>query len=220
MSEDSSEKIAEAWRIKSWFPDLGGQAESKMADYFTLLKKFNRTLNLVSAKTIPFADALHFADSILASRLIAKSGYKIEKIHDFGSGNGFPGLVFGIIYPNIEVVLVDTDQRKSEFMKHVISDLGLKNCTVFNKTIESLPDNSVQFGLCRGLARITKVLLMTRKCVVKGGAVFHLKGEEWGIEVSEIPAQLCSIWSPALVGEYRLPVGAFRFAVVKTEKIQ
>lgn len=218
MSEEINE--SDNWRLKSWFPDLDPGAVAKLKEYFELLKKFNRTLNLVSAKTIPYADALHFADSILASRMIAKAGHKIEKIHDFGSGNGFPGLVYGIIYPNVEVVLVDTDQRKCEFLKHVIASLELKNCSVLNKPIDALPDASIQYAVCRGLANITKALLMTRKCVQKGGVFFHLKGEEWGIEVSEIPAQLCSLWAPALVGEYRLPIGAFRFAVVKTEKIQ
>jgi 16S rRNA (guanine527-N7)-methyltransferase len=97
--------------------------------------------------------------------------------------------------------------------------LGLKNVKIENLHVEKLPENSVQWAICRGFGNISKAILMARRVVAKGGSLYHMKGEEWGIEVGEIPTQLCSIWSPSLVGEYKLPVGAIKFGVVRTEKI-
>ncbi|QDK47287.1 16S rRNA (guanine(527)-N(7))-methyltransferase RsmG [Bdellovibrio sp. ZAP7] len=207
------------WRIDEWFPDLSPEVRSRLKAYHEELQKFNRTLSLISAKSVFVADALHFADSINASKAIIKSNPNMDKVYDFGSGNGFPGIVFGIMNPNIQVVLVDTDVKKCEFLGHAIQALKLKNVTVENKNIEALPADSVKWAICRGFGNISKAILMARKIVVKGGSVYHLKGEEWGIEVGEIPTQLCSIWSPSLVGEYKLPVGAVKYGVVRTEKI-
>ncbi len=206
------------WRINEWFLDLSPDLKTKLKTYQQELIKFNRTVNLVSQKSLFVSDALHFADSILASRIISESNPSMEKIYDFGSGNGFPGVIFALLYPKTQVVLVDVDQKKCEFLIHLKSLFDLKNVTVEQKNIEKYEDNSIKFAMCRGFASISKVLMATRKTVVKGGAIYHLKGEEWGMEVSEIPSQLCSLWSPSLVGEYKLPVGAVKFSIVKTEK--
>ncbi len=215
----AAENQASSWRVEEWFPDLSSDVLKNLKLYNDELNKFNKTVNLVSPKTLPFADVIHFADSILASRIINKYNPNIDKIFDLGSGNGFPGLVFGLLYPNTQVILVDSDQRKSEFLKHVISTTKAKNITVANQTIETLPENSISFAMARGYASISRAILATRKNFQKGGKFFHLKSEEWGKEVAEIPTQLCSVWTPALVGEYKLPAGPVKFAVVATEKI-
>lgn len=207
------------WRIDEWFPDLSPEVKSRLKTYHEMLIKSNRTLNLISAKTVFVADAIHFADSISASKIITKAHPQISRIFDFGSGNGFPGLVFACMNPAVQTVLVETDNKKCEFLTQVATTLNLKNVVVLNKGIESLDENSVDFAFCRGFSSIAKTILAARKCMKKGALLFHLKGEEWGIEVGEIPSQLCSIWSPSLVGEYKLPVGAMKFSVIKTEKI-
>lgn len=207
------------WRINEWFPDLSPNIKSGLKAYFDELLKINKTQSLVSAKTIFVADALHFADSINASRIIASSFPGMDTIYDLGSGAGFPGVVFALLNPNVKVVLIEADSRKCEFLNNVVKLLNLKNVVVEGKTVEALPEASVRYAMARGLSSISKTIMSARKCVAKGGMLFHLKGEEWGIELSEIPTQLCSIWSPSLLGEYKLPVGAMKFSVIKTDKI-
>ncbi|MBO9667507.1 MAG: 16S rRNA (guanine(527)-N(7))-methyltransferase RsmG [Bdellovibrio sp.] len=219
MENNNQETPTIFWRIDEWFPDLSPEVRSRLKTYHEELIKFNKTLSLISAKTVFVADAIHFADSIIGSQAVIRSNPTIDKIYDFGSGSGFPGMVLAIMYPNVQVVLVDTDTKKCEFLGHAASALGLKNVKIENLHIEKLPENSVQWAICRGFGNISKAILMARRIVVKGGSLYHMKGEEWGIEVGEIPTQLCSIWSPSLVGEYKLPVGAIKFGVVRTEKI-
>ncbi len=208
-----------SWKIKEWFPELEDKVVSALKLYADILIKFNKTINLVGPKTIPFLDSLHFSDSIMAQRIILENSPNIDHIYDFGSGNGFPGLVFGILEKKMKVTLVDSDSRKIEFLKHVISNLQLNNVFTVNSTIENLPQNSVNFAVSRGLANISKSILVARKCFSKKGIYFHMKSEQWGLEVSEIPIQLCSIWEPALVKEYKLPVVPVKFAIIATTKI-
>lgn len=207
------------WRVEEWFPNLGGQPLELLHKYFETLVKFNKTLNLVSVKTIAFADSVHFADSILASQIVNEKINKDEYLYDIGSGNGFPGLVYSILYPEQKVLLVDSDERKCEFLKYVISTCKLSNVAVLNKKVETLGAESIKQAICRGYAPLPFALLQLRKCSALGAQIYHLKSEEWSLEVSQIPTQLCSIWQPGLVGEYRLPIGDAKMFVVNTEKI-
>ncbi|RYZ82797.1 MAG: 16S rRNA (guanine(527)-N(7))-methyltransferase RsmG [Proteobacteria bacterium] len=219
MSEIQDAPPSNQWRLAAWFPELGEALLSKFKVIFDELVKFNKTLNLVAPKTIAMADALHFADGILASHVISTSPVKFKSIHDLGSGCGFPGLIFALLNPGIQVFLVEMDQKKCEFIRHIISAVAIPNATIVNSKIEDLKDGSVEVAMVRGLSTISKVIMPMRKSISKGGLIFHIKGEEWGMEVSEIPIQLCSMWSPGLVGEYRLPVGEMKFSVIKTDKI-
>lgn len=216
--KNGSEPIIVHWRIDQWFPDLSAEVRAKLKAYHAELLKFNKTINLIGVKTIPFADALHFADCIMAVRVINQST-KLQEIHDFGSGNGFPGVVLAIMNPETKVHLVDIDQRKAEFLKHIISVLELKNADVLIRNIETLPEGSVKCAISRGYAPISKAILVARKLIPTGGSYFHMKSEEWATEIADIPTQLCSYWQPGLLAEYKLPVGEVKFAVVKTEKI-
>ena len=207
------------WRLETWFSDLDKSVHANLKKLNDELVKANQTMSLIPAKTIPFADALHFADSILAAKIIQSDNPGIDEIYDLGSGNGFPGLVSAILFPKVRHVLVELDEKKCEYLRHCVKAIGLTNVKVMAVNIEAMDANSIRFGMCRGLFNISKAILMTRRSFVKGATLYHIKSENWSMEVGEIPTQLCSVWSPALVKEYKLPVGEVRFAVVKTDKI-
>lgn len=217
---DSNKKLGSQWRLKTWYPDIDANTHEKFVKYYLELIKFNKTINLISSKTEATADGVHFADCILASRIVREKANKNNDLYDIGSGNGFPGLIYGIMYPDQKVVLIDSDERKCEFLKHVIQLLSLQNVVVNNTKVESLSADSVQQAICRGFAPLPKALLTLRKIVASGGTIYHLKGDEWALEISEIPSQLCSIWRPELVSDYLLPIGdKVKMFVVKTERI-
>lgn len=217
MSEELAAPVI-LWRIPEWFKDLSNDQKNLLKVYFDELLKFNKGLALISPKTTQFADAIHFADAILATKLIFENS-SFTKIFDLGSGNGLPGLVMAILNPKLQVVLVDKDLRKCDFLKHMIKTLALKNVQVLHSAIEHLPEGSIEVAVTRDVATIGKLLIWTRKLFKKGGRVYHLKSEGWAAEVSEIPTQLCSHWGPSLIGDYKLPIGAVKFSIVKTDKL-
>jgi 16S rRNA (guanine527-N7)-methyltransferase len=125
-----------------------------------------------------------------------------------------------LLMPQRRLHLVEIDQRKAEFLKHMIGTLKLSNTDVMIRSIEALDAGSVKCAVSRGFAPISKSILMARKAVPVGGVYYHIKGEEWATEIADIPTQLCSFWLPSLLSEYKLPIGEIRFSVVKTEKIK
>jgi 16S rRNA (guanine527-N7)-methyltransferase len=219
FAKTGSDAITIHWRIEQWFPDLSPDFKAKLKKYHEELLKFNKTLNLIGVKTIPMADAIHFAGTYLAARIIEKD-LKSSEVYDFGSGNGFPGVIMAMMMPKIKFHLVDVDPRKGEFLKHMIQAMELKNADCLIRNVEALPPGSIQCAVSRDFAPLSKAMLMSRKQFPVGGIYYHLKGEEWATEIADIPTQLCSYWQPSLLGEYKLPVGEVKFAIVKTEKIQ
>ncbi len=211
------------WRIDTWFPHLSDEQRSLLKGYHSELMKFNSKLNLIGRQTERDADEQHFSDCISACEIVLKNLGPVKEIYDLGSGNGLPGLVLSILAqsarPDLKVLLVDSDERKCEFLKQVIFTLKLNHCEVLNKRVEDL-GNQVQAAITRGYASVTKVSLVCKDIVVAGGEVFHMKGSNWVREVGEMPSQLCAFWAPKLVGEYTLPVSQAQRAIVSTKKLK
>lgn len=220
MAEIPAVRTSTYWRVDEWFPDLSEKVRNCFKTFNDEIGVSNRFLNLISPKTLQMADVIHFADSIIGGRLILSEIPDGATVFDLGGGNGFPGFIMACISPGHKFVVVDSDSKKCDFLRDAVSALGLSNIEVRNGTVEGLGLSSIEFGVARGLGNISKAILMARKCFKTGGSFYHFKGEQWSMEVGEIPTQLCSVWTPALVGEYKLPIGPVKFAIVKTIKIQ
>lgn len=215
---DSEPKDSNAlWRIQDWFKELPAPTLALLKAYHTELLKFNLKLNLISRNTERDADEAHFADCMLAAQILLAAKMR-SRVFDIGSGNGLPGIILAIMDPSREYVLVESDARKSEFLKHAIAVLQLKNAVVMNVRFENLGGQGMDCAVSRGFASISKTVLACNKIFPKGGQFFHLKGNSWSSEVAELPSQLISVWAPQLLGEYTLPVSQARRAIVITQK--
>lgn len=216
--KQQEEKPKEFWRIKEWFNDLSNEKVDKLKLFNNELLKFNPTVNLVSEKTLVFSDVIHFADCILASREIVKDAQP-KSLVDIGIGNGFPSFVLGVLFPEIEITVIERDPRKVEFLNHMIKLLNQSNLNCQSGAIDTIKPGSLDIVVMRGYTTISKAILLLRKYMKKEGRLYMMKSEEWATEIANIPSQLCSHWMPSLVSEYRLPIGEVKFAVVKLQKI-
>lgn len=211
------------WRIKTWFPDLDDSIANALKAYHAELLKYNLKLNLISRPTERDADEQHFADCISAVKVVLPKLEDAKEIFDLGSGNGLPGIVLGIFaksaLPGLKVVLVDSDERKCEFLKHLAHSLELTNTQVLNSRIEDIK-TPMQFAINRGFASVSKTCLACKAITAVGGQVFHMKGSNWFREVGEMPSQLTAFWAPELVGDYSLPASQAKRAVLGTRKLK
>jgi 16S rRNA (guanine527-N7)-methyltransferase len=207
------------WRVPEWFPQLAEEKLMLLKLYHSELLRFNARVNLISRGTEREADEIHFADSLMAGELLLQRPMA-KRVFDLGSGNGLPGLIMAILDDSREYFLVESDARKSEFLKHIIHLLKLKNAAIMNVRFENLKENQIEAAISRGLASISKAVLVSNRVFPVGGVFFHLKGSSWSSEVAELPSQVISVWRPELVGEYVLPASQQRRAIVSTQKIR
>jgi 16S rRNA (guanine527-N7)-methyltransferase len=193
-------------KIDEYFAHLSEAVRNQLKAYYDTLLQLNTKLSLVSKYSLPFSANQHFADSVLGLELIHKEiPFTDKPIYDFGSGNGFPGLVLGIIKPNVQVLLVERDLRRSDFLKQMISELQLGNVRVLTQSMESLPKNSVDVGVVRQLGSIANVTIQLTSIFKPGGHIFHFKGDNWTSEIASCPTQIFSKWNIQSVGGYQLP---------------
>lgn len=211
------------WRVDKWYPDLPAPVQELLKTYHSELIKYNAKLNLIGRQTERDADEQHFADCISACLLVLKDIGSVKVIHDLGSGNGLPGVILAILAlhmtPQLKVILVDSDERKGEFLKHIVHNLKLKNAEVFVGRVEDLK-GPLEAAVNRGFASISKVCLLCKDTFAPGSTIFHMKGSNWVREVGEMPSQLMAFWAPQLTGEYTLPVSQAKRAVVASKKLK
>ncbi len=187
--------------------------------YLSELLRFNKSLNLISASTVGRADVVHILDAARAWSLVGPCIPANSLVYDFGSGNGLPGIVAAILAPGVIFRLVDRDQRKVEFLKHVVAALALNNVSVIREDLREIRDRSVKFGISRGLASVANSLLQGRRMFESGGQFFMLKGEGWARELAEVQPQIFSDWSVEMMGQYRLPDSAADFVVLRGTRL-
>lgn len=123
--------------------DVSRETMDRLGAYASLLEKWNPKINLVSSSTLANTWHRHLADS---AQLWALAPEGAKSWMDIGSGAGFPGLVIAAIaaekLPDLAVTLVESDRRKSVFLKTVAREMGV-TVNVITERIEMLePQNA------------------------------------------------------------------------------
>lgn len=220
ISTDPSFDLASAAvRYSKWFPDLSRSQVNALLVLQSEMLAENKVGSLFSSSVLKNFESTQFGDSILGSRMIAKELIAGEPLYDVGGASGLPGLIFGVLFPDVKVVVVGKEARRLEFWKRAVGTAGLKNVSVLSKSVEDLPAGSLVNLVERGSGVLHKVMLGCRKQTRKGGRFFHIKGDGWANELTQVPSQLFSYWAPKLVGQYKLPESSTENSVVLTEKI-
>ena len=153
----------------------------KFEEYLELLEKWQRRINLVANSTMVDVWQRHVLDS---AQLIKFYPPNTKKILDVGSGAGFPGLVLAIM-GNVEVDLVESDQRKAVFLSTVIRSLGLP-AKVHNQRVETLPNLSPDVITARAVAPVSKLMELIENQISLDTVCLFLKGASVQDELTEL----------------------------------
>ena len=97
----------------------------KMERYHTLLMEANKVMNLTAIQSEQEAAILHYLDS--ASPLFFGYLQQSDRCCDVGSGAGFPGIVLAILKPDCRFVLLDSLQKRVQFLQRTAEELSLGN---------------------------------------------------------------------------------------------
>ena len=129
------------------------ETRERLNIYADLLRKWQRSINLVGPRTINDLWNRHFTDSAQLLPLIPPTS---RVLVDFGSGAGFPGLVLAILGV-AEVHLIESDQRKSTFLREVARATGTP-VTIHAKRIEEVAPFPADVVSARALAPLGDLL--------------------------------------------------------------
>ncbi len=189
--------------------------------YCNFLIEYNKHTNLTAIKTEKEIYLKHFYDSIL---LI--NNYKFndeQKVLDIGTGAGFPGVVLKIMLPNIKLTLLDSNNKKTTFIKALLEVLEISDVEVVNDRAEKYCDNNREIFDVVTSRAVTQLNVLAELSIpllkvggiflpMKGNVIKELEEAKQGIEM--LGAEVIK------VNNYELPIENSIRSVVIIKKMK
>lgn len=149
--------------------------------YYEMLVEWNEFMNLTAITEYDEVMKKHFIDSI--SLIKAYDVSKESTVIDVGTGAGFPGLALKIAYPNLKVTLLDSLNKRIQFLNAVIEKLGLEGVETVHGRAEDFakPDKlREKYDLCvsRAVANLSTLSEYCLPFVKVGGKFISYKSEK------------------------------------------
>lgn len=153
--------------------------------YYEMLYETSKVMNLTTIVELEEAYIKHFYDSLLLSKVIDLT--QDMTLADVGTGAGFPGLVLKIVYPNLNVTLIEPLTKRCKFLQSVIDKLELKGIVVVNDRAENAIKNmreSFDIVTARAVASLNILSEICVPFVKLNGVFIALKGSSYQEEIA------------------------------------
>ena len=175
---------------------LTKEAEDALEIYASFLLEYNEHTNLTAIKTMSEIYLKHFYDSLTISKLV---DFNNGKLLDVGTGAGFPGMVLAICFPNLQVDLLDSNNKKIKFLDELIKKLNLTNVqTVYSRAEDYTRVNREKYDYVtsRAVADLRVLLELNIPSLKINGEFLVMKGnidEELKLSQNAIKKLFCTI---------------------------
>jgi 16S rRNA (guanine527-N7)-methyltransferase len=183
-----------------------------ISTYIDLLLRWNARINLTAIRNQEEIVTRHFGESFFAARHLFPECRR-ERPHscsviDIGSGAGFPGLPVKIWAPDINLTLIESNQKKATFLREVARQLTLMNVDVFAGRAEDYPDPPAEVVTLRAVERFENALPTAARLVAPTGRIALLISQAQLAQVHDLTKGFA--WSPPLP----IPLSASRILAV------
>ena len=194
------------------------QAE-QFEDYYRLLLEWNEKMNLTAITEPREVVAKHFIDSLEGLRFLPQN----IKLVDVGTGAGFPALPLKLVRPDIDVLLLDSLNKRILFLDEVIRVLGLKGISAQHGRAEELAKQKLREQFDGATARaVANLAVLSEYClpyVKVGGLFLAYKGSRAEQEAKEAENAVKTLGgSVRELHKYSLPDIDVQYAIIVTEK--
>ncbi len=144
--------------------------------YKNFLQEYNKHTNLTAITNDEDIYLKHFYDSLTIVKAIDLS--KVNNLLDIGTGAGFPGMVIKIIYPNIKVTLLDSNNKKIKFIEELATKLNIDVELIHSRVEDYAKNNLNKFDIVtsRAVANLRVLTELSLPLVKVNGYFIALKG--------------------------------------------
>ena len=193
----------------------------QLEEYYNLIVEYNKVMNLTGITEKEQVYLKHFYDSLTINKIVDLS--KEKTLCDIGSGAGFPGIVLKIVFPNLEITLMDSLGKRVDFLNLVIEKLKLKNIVALKERAEDVArDNIEKYDIvtARAVAHLA-VLAEYSIPMVKVGGFFIAMKANMNEELIESEKAMLALSSKInKIEEFLLPFEESKRTLIKIEKLE
>jgi len=159
---------------------LSAQQIAALDIYHQELTTWNAIHNLTAIRDPEQARVKHFLDSL--SACLVMRGSQLDRVIDVGTGAGFPGLPLKILYPQMQLTLVESIGKKTTFCEHVVAKLGMEGVEIIQIRAEELGQlgehrERYDWAVARAVAALPVLLEYLLPLVRVNGRALAMKGD-------------------------------------------
>lgn len=212
--------------------DLGFSLTSHQIELFQVYRKelvaWNENVNLTRIVDDRELQIRHFLDSLVVASVGCWDGaatIKGKKLIDVGSGAGFPGLPLKILFPDLELTLLDSVRKKTVFLEHLVAQLELQGVAIITGRAEEVAHQpeyreKFDFVVSRAVASLPVLAEYGLPFARIGGVLISHKKGDVGVEV-EHALDAIRILGGSLrsLEKYRLPFIDEEYCLVLVDKV-
>lgn len=190
--------------------------------YYELLVEWNKVMNLTGITEFDEVMQKHFVDSAAAAKYVEME--KVNSLIDVGTGAGFPGIPLKIVYPHIQVTLLDSLNKRIKFLEEVVDNLGLTGIETVHGRAEDAAKKAEyreQFDLSvsRAVANLASLTEYCLPFVKVGGKFVSYKSVSVDEEIAQSKKAVYVLGGEiGKVEKFNLPESDMERALVIVEK--
>lgn len=163
--------------LKKLSVDITEQQLQLLNKYYEMLVDYNKHTNLTRIVSKEDVFLKHFYDSLTAIKVIDLK--KIDNVVDLGSGAGFPGIVLKIFFPNLNVTVLDSNNKKTKFLSILVDKLNIKVNIVTDRAENYSKNNLNKYDLvvARAVAHLRILSEISFPLIKENGYFLAMKGK-------------------------------------------
>lgn len=198
---------------------LTDEQKENLEKFANLLIEYNKHTNITAIKDKEGIYLKHFYDSLTLIKITDLN--EPLTLLDVGSGGGFPGIVLKIVFPNLDITLLDSNNKKSEFQKFIIQNLELKGIKVVCDRAENYYKTGEKYDIvvARAVSSLNILSELTIPFVKIKGEFIAMKADAQNeIEMSKNGIKTLGGEIKEIV-EFNLPIENSQRTLIKVEKV-
>ena len=156
---------------------------ARLLDYLALLDRWNRTYNLTAIRDPREMVGKHLLDSLSMLPHVHDG-----RLADLGTGPGLPGIPLALARPALQITLVESNGKKTRFLREVVRQLGLGNVRVLEARAEAVDEPGTFDQLtARAMDTLAGILQVGGHLLAPDGRLLAMKGQRPDAEIAALP---------------------------------
>jgi 16S rRNA (guanine527-N7)-methyltransferase len=209
-NEGIEERVARALE-KAGYWDLAPAPRQKLEGYAREVSVWGERMHLVGRNRLAGNLELLILDSLLLLRAAGESARAARKVADIGSGAGFPGVVWKIARPELDMTLFERRLKPGLFLERVVTLLGLEGIEIVGEDAANYREaGAFDLVVSKAAGRFADLLPLVERLLAPNGAYLTIKGRAWKAELPDFPESAMRFESSTNLPEKRGAAIVFR----------